>query len=390
MFKFVKPPLFQLGLICLLLSATPTLAQKTLSQIQKDEKKLEKIAESGPYAFTGLAELYTMTGRLDMAAYAMSLVYPEIHPYQVFNCVILYKQGEADMARKCFDTYDIVCDMKGPMSAIKSDSTKHKLISIENLDKANSVEDDFAPFFYQEELSFLSSRNYPQNTVLDIAYICDRKIEFFRGNTAKQLTINETGQNQHKWQGKPLINGIHSNDNLAVFSKVFCEKGDCKSKVFVKGENAVLLGMPFNSDTYSTAFPSISQDEKMIFFSSNMPGGFGGMDIYVTYLENGQWSLPVNLGEAVNSDYDEVYPFYSSDRLLYVSSDRPEGMGGYDFYYTNFGSSPDFKIYNLGPKINSPKDDLGICFGKEGKIAYISSNREGGKGKFDVYKLLFH
>ncbi|MDV7401105.1 hypothetical protein RZS08_57335, partial [Arthrospira platensis SPKY1] len=96
-------------------------------------------------------------------------------------------------------------------------------------------------------------------------------------------------------------------------------------------ENARAL--PFCSDQFSTIHPSLSLDGKRLYFSSDMPGGLGGMDLYyVDIYENGSYGSPVNLGKSVNTPHREQFPFIAEDGTLYFASDGHEGIGGLDLF----------------------------------------------------------
>lgn len=120
-----------------------------------------------------------------------------------------------------------------------------------------------------------------------------------------------------------------------------------------------------------------------LYFSSNRQGGFGGYDIYVSYLDNGKWSLPENLGPSINSKGNEITPFLV-DSQLYFASDFYNGLGGYDIFSSQVKDGQWSNPLNLGLGINSIGDDYYPCV--KGDIVYFTSNRLGGKGANDIYK----
>ncbi|MEL6926595.1 MAG: carboxypeptidase-like regulatory domain-containing protein, partial [Bacteroidota bacterium] len=150
-----------------------------------------------------------------------------------------------------------------------------------------------------------------------------------------------------------------------------------------KWEN--MEGLPFNSDEYSVAHPTLSQDGNRLFFSSDMPGGFGGMDLYMSEQENGSWGPPINLGPQVNTEGNELFPYYYSEKL-YFSSDGLIGLGGLDIYYMeDKGNNEWGAIENVGFPLNTISDDFGIIFNEEGTCGFLSSDRTGGAGRDDIY-----
>jgi hypothetical protein len=131
----------------------------------------------------------------------------------------------------------------------------------------------------------------------------------------------------------------------------------------------------YNNLQYSVAQPSISKDGRYLFFASDMPGGNGGSDIYYCEWINNKWSSPVNLGSKVNSALKENYPHIHPSGRLYFSSDRPGGLGGMDIYYTilSFGSweTP----VHLPADINSSSDDFAFVAEESLQTGYFASNR---------------
>jgi hypothetical protein len=135
---------------------------------------------------------------------------------------------------------------------------------------------------------------------------------------------------------------------------------------------------------------SISPDENTFYFSSNKEGGFGGKDLYkVEKLPNGEWSKSTNLGDKINTIYDDDAPFIHQDgQTLYFSSKGHENMGGYDVFKTELSDSGTWsKPENLAYPINSAKDDIFFVVSANGKKAYYSSEKPDGYGKNDIYEV---
>jgi len=145
--------------------------------------------------------------------------------------------------------------------------------------------------------------------------------------------------------------------------------------------------LPFNSNEYSTGHPSLSKDEKLLYFVSDMSGGIGGTDIYVVKYENGNWSSPLNLGPSVNTKGNEMFPFVDQKGDLYFASDGHPGLGDLDIFYAKLidGVIPK-KAQNLGAPVNSPKDDFGLITDPERKSGFFSSNRRRGGADDDIYR----
>ena len=147
------------------------------------------------------------------------------------------------------------------------------------------------------------------------------------------------------------------------------------------------LGPPVNSSKWESQ-PSISADGKTLYFVSNRPGGFGGMDIWVTHLApNNEWTVPRNLGDKINTPFFEETPFIHPDgKTLYFTSNGHVGMGEKDIYFSRLDSVGNWsEPKNLGYPINTWNDEQGLFVAASGENAYFSSDRKGGFGKLDLY-----
>ncbi len=147
--------------------------------------------------------------------------------------------------------------------------------------------------------------------------------------------------------------------------------------------------LPFNNDEYSVGHPALSNDEKTLFFVSNQPGGYGGTDLYkVSIADNGTFGIPKNLGNSINTDKNEMFPFVGNKESLYFSSNGHGGYGLLDVFKAVPTSDSVYTIVNLGVPFNSSKDDLSFSIDIEEKRGFISSNRDGGKGDDDIYSFV--
>jgi hypothetical protein len=154
----------------------------------------------------------------------------------------------------------------------------------------------------------------------------------------------------------------------------------------------VNLRSPVNT-AYWESQPSISADGRTIFFSSNRPGGMGGKDLWYSKMdEKGQWTEPVNMGNRINTEGDEMSPFIHFDgKTLYFASDGGVGLGGFDIYMTRLNSDSTWsEPQNLGYPINTYNDEMGLVIESGGKKAYFSAIRDKMYGKdifyFDLYE----
>jgi len=166
-------------------------------------------------------------------------------------------------------------------------------------------------------------------------------------------------------------------------------KGDINLKLFSadvsqKGQWTNIKELPFNSDAYSCAHPALNDEGNKLFFASNMPGGFGSSDIYVVdILPDNKYGKPRNLGAYINSPHRDNFPEINNS-LLYFSSNKPGGMGGLDIYMVpveNMFIEPT----NIGEPMNSKYDDFSFVINGKMRKGYFTSNRPQGKGGDDIY-----
>lgn len=150
----------------------------------------------------------------------------------------------------------------------------------------------------------------------------------------------------------------------------------------------VVEEFPFNNAGYSVAHPAINETGDTLVFASDMPGGFGEADLYLSVRKNGKWGAPVNLGSRINTIGKEGFPFLIRNRngetCLIFSSDRHGDKGGMDIYYTKLNNSNSYIIPFDSP-INSQSDDFALSFFPEKGFGYFSSNRKG-TGDDNIYK----
>jgi outer membrane protein OmpA-like peptidoglycan-associated protein/tetratricopeptide (TPR) repeat protein len=155
-----------------------------------------------------------------------------------------------------------------------------------------------------------------------------------------------------------------------------------------EGQWKNITELPFNSDQYSIAHPALSIDDKILYFASNMPGTLGQSDLFkVNINEDGTYSTPENLGNSINTEGRETFPFISDDNELYFASDGRPGLGGLDIYVAKIETNNLFlEVQNVGAPVNSSYDDFALLIDSKSRNGFFTSNRLGGKGYDDIYK----
>ncbi len=273
-------------------------------------------------------------------------------------------------------------------------------VRIENVATLNSENSDFSPVFYKDDLVFTSDRWFVKSTE----------------NKKKEVVYGWTGNPYLKlYQATKFNDGFtvavmpelnqEFHTGLAVFTDnadtvyfTVTESKKRKNKenlTFLKKKIYVAYKMGLNwsdpkpillsNDKYSIQHPALSPNGDILYFASDMPGGFGGMDIYASQKQaDGSWGTPVNCGPNINGPEPDVFPVVRKDGTFYFSSKGHVGMGGLDIF-TAKGSYDKFgMVENLKAPINSSYDDFGIIF-TDDLNGYLSSNRKGGMGLDDIY-----
>ncbi len=261
---------------------------------------------------------------------------------------------------------------------------------VENFTKVNSSHLDFSPIPYKNGIIFTSTRDST----------CECKDRIAKDNYTDLYFADFSTSKIEQLKGD--LNGIH-HDGVATASKDgalyisrTAKKGKRKdgvkdSKIYRLSENNERwvndIEVPFNNSEWATCHPSISADGQRIYFASSRPGGYGGMDIWVTTRFGDSWNEPKNLGNKINTAKNEVFPYISATKELYFASNGQEGAQGLDIYKA---SGDGFStIMRLAEPLNSENDDFGFAMNSDGTSGYFSSNRTGGKGGDDIYKWLF-
>ena len=274
-----------------------------------------------------------------------------------------------------------------------------ELVVVSNERGVNSEELEFSPVFYKDGIVFISTRH--ESLLFDVK---DKNI-----GGKNIMSIYRAWRNAEGFLDSPqpfadeLLFRLHEGpvtfDRTAstIFftrneSQELAPDGYKKLQVYAAERNGEVWGniqkLSFNDVNYNFCHPTISPDEDVIFISSDVPGGYGGMDLYAVFRTNGKWSQMINLGDKVNTPGNEVFPYISADKTLYFSSDGHGGFGNFDiFYTTQTPSTEEWRTpVNLGPPFNSPADDFGFIVDRDNKNGYFSSDREGGFGGDDIYK----
>jgi outer membrane protein OmpA-like peptidoglycan-associated protein/tetratricopeptide (TPR) repeat protein len=265
---------------------------------------------------------------------------------------------------------------------------------IKNLEKINTDKSEFSPIVFNNKLAFVAEKesfnfvDYSVNDYNGEPYLNMYVTEIAGVETKKAKTFSKKINTDYH-DGPACIS---DDGKTFYFTRVgYVPKKDFTNtaKIYIATGEERSWGniIPFehNSDKYSVAHPSINKDNNVLFFTSDMPGGYGGKDIWMSKKNGkGGWDRPINLGPDINTSADEMFPTIRKDGILYFSSTGLPGYGGLDIYSAKNVDNKWILIRNEGLNINSSFDDFGITFLND-SVGYFSSNRTGGKGKDDIY-----
>ncbi|MEO5907375.1 MAG: hypothetical protein ABIQ11_11655, partial [Saprospiraceae bacterium] len=270
-------------------------------------------------------------------------------------------------------------------------------VEISPLESVNSKSLEFSPAYYKKGLVFVVARE--RNMLLDPktgqAYFDLMYADLAPdGTTGNPISFSPNIRTQyHEGPCSFSADGneiFFTRSNLSGGTGINDAKGQVQLKIYhaVKGTEdwEQIKELPFSSNEYSIAHPALSNEGKFLVFSSNMPGGLGGMDLYVVERNGNDWLQPINLGSTINTKGNEVFPNWHSNGMLFFSSDGHSGHGGLDIFVTDSENGNSFNgIQHLDFPINSGRDDLGLIVSEDGKSGYFGSDRKPTKGKDDLY-----
>lgn len=281
---------------------------------------------------------------------------------------------------------------------IEMQSGKYRLTKL----NVNSNYSDYAPSFdHQGNIVFASSRNKGGMTVTVHEW---NELPFLDLYTSPMIEKNGILQTPKRLKGK-INTKFH--ESSTTFSKdgktVYFTRNNYTGKKLLKNDQGTTLlkiykatleddkwknvvEVPFNSNEYSTAHPALSPDGTKLYFASDMPGSVGLSDLYVVdILGENEYGTPINLGDKINTEGRETFPFISESGRLYFASDGQVGLGGLDIFVAIPEFSSFSRPYNVGKPVNSSEDDFTFVINEDNKLGYFASNRNGGEGLDDIY-----
>ncbi|WP_433778656.1 OmpA family protein [Flavobacterium anhuiense] len=382
-------------------------------------KTYEKVAAKGYKSedmFKKLGNAYYFNSDFQNAAkwygelFAMNT---KVEPEYYFRYAQSLKStGDISKANKFLDEFNAISknDSRGKlykedvnyMDQIKANSGRYQIEDA----GINSRYSDYGSFIYNNKIYFASARDTGNFTKRKHKWtgeyftnIYDADLDPATGSTSK-VNKFKSAINTKFHEASPVF----TKDGKTVYftrnNYIDGKKGKDENKVTLIKLYKAELGkdnkwtniteLPFNSNNYSTAHPALSPDEKTLYFASDMPGSIGESDIYkVTINPNSGYGPPENLGNSINTEGKETYPYLTSENEIYFASDGHPGLGGLDVFVGDIDNNGKVSnIQNVGADVNSPKDDFAYIIDPETRRGFFSSNKEGGQGSDDIYKFL--
>jgi len=273
---------------------------------------------------------------------------------------------------------------------------------IENI-RENSVDADFSPAFYPGGIIQVSERGNSAYIKSVFPWNNRRWLDLFISTGQNDSNLTTTTRLPDRINSKYHEGPVSYSPerNLLAFTRNNYHGGKVhrssdhinKLSIFFTKPEGKSWSKPepfiHNNKEVSVGHPAFGNNGQTLWFVSDMPGGYGGTDIYVCRLENGTWGPPENLGASVNSEGNEMFPYVLNDSMLYFASNGWGGLGGLDIFKFNLQDKEQKKPQNIGSPINSNGDDFGLIMRPGARAGFFSSNRAGGKGNDDIYRFTY-
>ncbi len=380
-------------------------AQQAYSEAIPYYEKAKKTDAANKLILSNLGECYRLTsnikGQIDNYGALVNMGMAE--PIQeLYYGEALMENGENDKAKAFFEKFSLDSRGKELASSFEKNKEFTKNADAYSLTPAsfNSNKSDICAIKYYDATVFASARTKVSWIKTEHAWTNSAYLKMYAtrkdGNGKEMKPILFMGDLNSKFNDGPI--SFTKDYNMVYFTRNNVGKDD-KSKEGLS-KLAILMAyldengfsevemMPFDNIQYNYTHPSISPDGYTLFFASDMPGGYGGMDIYRVKKDSlGVWGKVENMGDKVNSAGSDVFPYFSPDSIFYFSSNGHSGLGGLDIYEAKMKNGQVTRIYNMGIPVNSQYDDFALYVSEDLKTGYISSNRKAGDMDDDIYDL---
>ncbi|MDD4107187.1 MAG: OmpA family protein [Prolixibacteraceae bacterium] len=381
---------------------------KAVERYRKASRKEKDRVKRREYAYA-IAECYRYIGDYERAAlyYKNAILRGYTEPSATLNL--------ADMLRNTQDYEGAVENYRAYLEDFPNDAralaglesitmtqewianpTRHIINPVKEI---NSRENDFSPVFAagrDNEIIFTSTRKASTG----------KKESMITGHSYADLFRATFDVQRQKWDQPQLIDEylvintgdeegaatLSSTGEQMIFTRCRYDKSMAMgAELYSTSQSRRSWSEPIKlqvvSDSLIAAHPALTPDGSELYFVSDMPGGFGGKDIWKAVKSGDSWTSPVNLGEEINTPGDEMFPYFRDNGELYFSSNYHIGMGGLDIFMAVKDVNGKWIVENMGYPVNSPYDDFGIAFVQGENRGMFSSNRKGSRGD-DLYQFV--
>ncbi len=346
------------------------------------------------YSILRKAESYSKLGLYDQAAESFRVIFNTNlyipNEFRLQYALLSLKNKDISNYEKWMDIYnkEVVSEIKGYLSSSEVRAKMYRdssFVIVENESVLNTPESEIAPAVCKGQVLFASTRKTLDGTkgnsfytVFTASYMSDGHL----GRLNKFSSKLESEKSEVALFCSAKDNAVYFSRGSSIRSGLQSYKASIPTSV-----NAAINVINFSLPGFSAiGHPAFNRKGTVVYFVSDAAGGSGGLDIYSSKLEAGAWSKPQNLGAKINSSKDEMYPIILNDTLLYFTSAGHNSLGGLDLFVVNLKDA-NATPKNLGNKVNTPYDDYALSFSAEGLTGYFVSNRPGGFGKEDIYRL---
>ncbi|MGM0650831.1 MAG: hypothetical protein ACQES1_10045, partial [Bacteroidota bacterium] len=260
----------------------------------------------------------------------------------------------------------------------------------------NTEADDFGTCYYKDKIVFASSRSKPSFIVKKFNWnrkpFWDMYVSEVDENQLSSPEVFDKGLNGKMHDGPASFS--NNGTAIAFTRNNYSDKSTDRIielqiwfSNFEEGEWSTPEPFKYNNNEYSMGHPCLSSNGKVMYFTSDMPGGFGGADLYITKKDaNGKWGKPRNLGKSINTEGDEMFPFFEeNNNVMFFASNGHFGLGGLDIFMSEKKGDDFNNVYNAGFPLNTSFDDYSFIINKTLNSGYFSSNRSNGNGGSDIY-----
>lgn len=399
----ISAPAWSQTVRSLLRRANDQYALKAYTQaIDTYKQVLERKADEVE-ALANIADCYWNINEMEEAAdyYARLIRQRSVEPkYLLAFAHVLRSLGRYDEAKNYYTQYARTDPTIGNHFVQTCDFARMQQAQLTEFsvseERVNSAAADFGPVFYGDQVVFASSRTDVQRPASgwdgisrSMLFLSRMGVDgYLQPAALLKIDARNIGEGPASFSSdgrfvaytrNNFVSGVRQIPGTGAELNIFIAE--------VNTDGSWINERPFPHNTGGkTGYPCFTADGNALFFASDRPEGMGGYDLYISYREGNTWTRPINLGPVVNTPGNELSPYFDGTNL-YFSSDWHAGFGGMDVFLAEQGDGRWAKVSNVGQPINSSRDDYGFVFDAFRNLGFVVSNRKGGRGAEDIYRV---